>query len=67
MGAPRKHVDERRDGRRAHTALTPARVSGVTADLSINVQRRTDPFNVPYSPERRRRIQRAHAIHSAMT
>jgi antitoxin HigA-1 len=69
MGVPRKHVNEICNGRRtitASTALILARVFGNTADFWLNVQRRTDLWNVMHSPDERERIERARPIHQAV-
>jgi addiction module HigA family antidote len=63
MGVPRKHVNELCDGRRtvtAATALILARVFGNTADFWLNVQRRSDLWNVINTPRQWERISRTH-------
>ena len=62
MGVQRKHVNELCNDRRrvtASTALILARVFGNTADFWLNVQRRTDLWEVLHSPEECGRISRA--------
>ncbi len=65
MGVQRKHVNELCNDRRrvtASTALILARVFGNTADFWLNVQRRTDLWEVLHSPEERGRIRRARPL-----
>jgi len=62
MGVPRKHVNELCNGRRAitvATALILARVFGNSAEFWLNVQRRTDLWEVLNTPTERARINRA--------
>ena len=69
MGVPRKHVNELCNNRRAvtaDTALMLARVFGNTADFWLNVQRRNDLWSALHSPERRKRIERARRLRSAV-
>jgi antitoxin HigA-1 len=69
MGVPRKHVNELCNNRRAvtaDTALMLARVFGNTADFWLNVQRRNDLWEALQSPERRKRIERARRLRSAV-
>ena len=66
MGMPRKHVNELCTGHRALTAPTAlmlARVFGNSADTWLNVQRRTDLWEVMTTPRDRERIERAKPIH----
>ncbi|MFG1344299.1 HigA family addiction module antitoxin [Xanthobacter autotrophicus DSM 431] len=68
MGVPRKHVNELCNDRRAVTAATAlilARVFGNSPDFWLNVQRRTDLWQVMNSPEERARIERARPIATA--
>jgi addiction module HigA family antidote len=69
MGVPCKHVNEFCNNRRAvtaDTALMLARVFGNTADFWLNVQRRNDLWEALRSPERRKRIERARRLRSAV-
>jgi addiction module HigA family antidote len=69
MGVPRKHVNELCNNRRAvtaDTALMLARVFGNSADFWLNVQRRNDLWEALHSPERRKRIERARRLRSAV-
>jgi antitoxin HigA-1 len=62
MGVPRKHVNELCNERRnltAATALILARVFGNSPEFWLNVQRRTDLWEVMHSPGERVRIERA--------
>ena len=68
MGVPRKHVNELCNNRRADTAATAlilARVFGNSADFWLNVQRRSDLWNVMHSPRERERVERAKPLKSA--
>jgi addiction module HigA family antidote len=68
MGAPRKHVNELCNDRRAitaDTALMLARVFGNSADFWLNVQRRSDLWEALHSPKRRQRIERAKPVRPA--
>jgi antitoxin HigA-1 len=68
MGVPRKHVNELCNDRRsvtAATALILARVFGNSADFWLNVQRRSDLWNVMHSPRERERVERAKPLKSA--
>lgn len=68
MGVPRKHVNELCNDRRAVTAATAlilARVFGNSPDFWLNVQRRTDLWQVMNSPGERARIERARPIATA--
>ncbi len=68
MGAPRKHVNELCNDRRsvtAATALILARVFGNSADFWLNVQRRTDLWQVMNSPDERARVERARPLETA--
>jgi addiction module HigA family antidote len=68
MGVQRKHVNELCNGRRnvtAATALILARVFGNTPDFWLNVQRRTDLWDVMNSPRERERIMRARRVRAA--
>ena len=69
MGVPRKHVNELCNNRRAvtaDTALMLGRVFGNSADFWLNVQRRNDRWSALHSPERRKRIERARRLRSAV-
>ena len=69
MGVPRKHVNELCNNRRAvtaDTALMLGRVFGNSADFWLNVQRRNDLWSALHSPERRKRIERARRLRSAV-
>ena len=68
MGVQRKHVNELCNGRRnvtAATALILARVFGNSPDFWLNVQRRTDLWEVMHSPRDRERIMRARRVGAA--
>ncbi|MGO4714894.1 HigA family addiction module antitoxin [Bradyrhizobium sp. 2TAF24] len=68
MGVQRKHVNELCNDRRtvtAATALILARVFGNSADFWLNVQRRTDLWEVMNSPTERQRIKRARPLKTA--
>ncbi len=68
MGVPRKHVNELCNGRRAVTAATAvilARVFGNSPEFWLNVQRRSDLWEVMNCPEQRERIKRAKPLHEA--
>lgn len=65
MGVPRKHVNELCNNRRtvtAATALILARVFGNSPDFWLNVQRRTDLWEVLNSPNALARIERAQPV-----
>ena len=65
MGVPRKHVNELCNGRRtvtAATALILARVFGNSADFWLNVQRRSDLWNVINTPHQWERVSRAKPV-----
>ncbi|WP_454642188.1 HigA family addiction module antitoxin [Bradyrhizobium liaoningense] len=65
MGVQRKHVNELCNDRRnitAATALILARVFGNSADYWLNVQRRTDLWEVMHSARGRKRIERARPL-----
>ena len=69
MGVQRKHVNELCNNRRAvtaDTALMLARVFGNSADFWLNVQRRNDLWEALHSPQRRKRIERARRLRSAV-
>src|SRR5271170_5517070 len=68
MGVQRKHVNELCNGRRrvtAATALILARVFGNSPDFWLNVQRRTDLWEVMNTPKERKRIERARPLKRA--
>ena len=68
MGVQRKHVNELCNGRRnvtAATALILARVFGNSPDFWLNVQRRTDLWEVMHSPRDLKRIERARPLPDA--
>lgn len=68
MGAPRKHVNELCNDRRAITAPTAlilARVFGNSPDFWLNIQRRTDLWQAMHSPRDRERIERARPLYDA--
>lgn len=68
MGVPRKYVNELCNDRRsitAATALILARVFGNSAEFWLNIQRRSDLWNVMHSPRERERIERARPVKSA--
>ena len=65
MGVPRKHVNELCNGHRSVTAATAvilARVFGNSPEFWLNVQRRSDLWEVMNSPEQRERIERANPL-----
>ncbi|MBD0413781.1 HigA family addiction module antitoxin [Oryzicola mucosus] len=68
MGVQRKHVNELCNGRRsvtAATALILARVFGNSPDFWLNVQRRSDLWEVMNSPAERARVERAKPLSAA--
>src|SRR4030088_2837069 len=68
MGVQRKHVNELCNGRRnvtAATALILARVFGNSPDFWLNVQRRSDIWDVMHARRERERIRRAPPIGAA--
>ncbi|CDX26973.1 conserved hypothetical protein [Mesorhizobium plurifarium] len=68
MGVPRKHVNELCNDRRnvtAATALILARVFGNSPDFWLNVQRRSDLWQVMNSPDERARVDRAKPLQTA--
>ena len=65
MGVPRKHVNELCNNRRsitAATALILARVFGNSPEFWLNVQRRSDLWDVMNSARGRKRILRAKPV-----
>ncbi len=67
-GLPRKHVNELCNDRRAVTAATAlilARLFGNSLDFWLNIQRRTDLWNVLHSPSERERVERARPVKHA--
>ena len=68
MGVQRKHVNELCNGRRgvtAATALILARVFGNSPDFWLNVQRRTELWEVMHDPREQARIERAKPLSTA--
>jgi addiction module HigA family antidote len=68
MGAPRKHVNELCNDRRAvtgATALILARVFGNSPEFWLNVQRRDELWAALNSPRQRERIERARPLGAA--
>jgi addiction module HigA family antidote len=68
MGVQRKHVNELCNGRRAvtvPTALILARVFGNSPEFWLNVQRRSNLWEVMHSPREREQIERARPLTSA--
>jgi addiction module HigA family antidote len=68
MGVQRKHVNELCGNRRnvtAATALILARVFGNSPDFWLNVQRRSDLWEVMNSPRERERVERARPLRHA--
>ncbi len=68
MGVQRKHVNELCNDRRnvtAATALILARVFGNSPDFWLNVQRRSDLWQVMNSPDERARVERAKPLPTA--
>ena len=68
MGVQRKHVNELCNDRRnvtAATALILARVFGNSPDFWLNVQRRSDLWEMMHSPTMRKRIERVKPLHLA--
>lgn len=62
MGVPRKHVNELCNDKRSitvSTALMLARVFGNSAEFWLNVQRRSDLWEVANSQQEQARIERA--------
>ena len=70
MGVQRKHVNELCNDRRnvtAPTALMLARVFGNSPDFCLNVQRRSDLWEVTNDPRERARIERAKPLGAAVS
>lgn len=68
MGVQRKHVNELCGNRRnvtAATALILARVFGNSSDFWLNMQRRSDLWEVMNTPKERERIERARPLQNA--
>ncbi|MFT4182378.1 MAG: HigA family addiction module antitoxin [Rhizobium sp.] len=68
MGVQRKHVNELCNNRRgvtAATALILARVFGNSPEFWLNVQRRSDLWDVMHSPQERERIEHARPLSAA--
>jgi addiction module HigA family antidote len=68
MGVQRKHVNELCGNRRnvtAATALILARVFGNSPDFWLNIQRRSDLWEVMNTPKERERIERARPLQNA--
>ncbi|MEQ1889754.1 MAG: HigA family addiction module antitoxin [Alphaproteobacteria bacterium] len=68
MGVQRKHVNELCNERRAVTAATAlilARVFGNSPDFWLNIQRRSELWEVMHSPEQSKRIARAKPLKAA--
>ncbi len=68
MGVQRKHVNELCGNRRnvtAATALILARVFGTSPDFWLNVQRRSDLWEVMNTPKERERVERARPLEKA--
>ena len=68
MGVPRKHVNELCNDRRkvtARTALILARVFGNSAEFWLNVQRRSDLWEVMNSATDKARVERARPLTGA--
>ena len=68
MGVQRKHVNELCGNRRnvtAATALILARVFGNSPELWLNVQRRSDLWEVMNTPGERERVERARPVNDA--
>lgn len=68
MGVQRKHVNELCGNRRnvtAATALILARVFGNSPDFWLNMQRRSDLWEVINTPKERERIERARPLQNA--
>ena len=66
MGVPRKHVNELCNNRRsitAPTALILARVFVNSADVWLNVQRRTDLWEALHNDKEKQRIERARPLY----
>ena len=69
MGVQRKHVNELCNDRRqitTSTALILARVFGNSPDFWLNIQRRSDLWEVMHSPAERKRIERAKPLTAAV-
>ena len=67
MGVPREHVNELCNDRRTVTApaaLILARVFGGSAEFWLNIQRRSDSWEVMHSLAGRERIERARPLES---
>ncbi len=68
MGVRRKHVNELCGNRRnvtAATALILARVFGNSPEFWLNVQRRSDLWEVMNTPGQRERVERARPVNDA--
>jgi addiction module HigA family antidote len=68
MSVQRKHVNELCGNRRnvtAATALILARVFGNSPDFWLNVQRRSDLWEVMNTPRERERVERARPLQNA--
>lgn len=68
MGVPRQHLNELCNDRRnvtAATALILARVFDNSPEFWLNVQRRTDLWEVMHSPKAQKRIRRARPLKAA--
>ncbi|MBW7920690.1 MAG: HigA family addiction module antidote protein [Rubellimicrobium sp.] len=68
MGVQRKHVNELCGNRRkvtAATALILARVFGTSPDFWLNLQRRSDLWEVMNTPKERERVERARPLQDA--
>lgn len=68
MGVQRKHVNELCGNRRnvtAATALILARVFGNSPEFWLNIQRRSDLWEVMNTPTKRERVERARPLPSA--
>lgn len=68
MGVQRKHVNElcrNRSNVTAATALILTRVFGTSPDFWLNVQRRSDLWEVMNTPGERERVERARPLQNA--
>jgi addiction module HigA family antidote len=68
MSVQRKHVNELCGNRRnvtVATALILARVFGNSPDFWLNVQRRSDLWEVMNTPKKRERVERARPLQNA--
>ena len=69
MGVSRRTVNELCTGKRAvtvETALMLAKVFNNTPDFWLNIQKRSDIWDVMHTPERRARVEKARPLRDAI-